>query len=408
MLDEKLVVGTEIASWYLFHPDDLAHRLSHPRLWPAHEFAIAKEFAAGNLIAIDTKGDGEFLIRFTDQELTEAEQCHLGASATFRLRVRHDRLLLDGGDLVPSAEMSNWNGLLVSAGLIDESELGPEPWIEIPNGNYQVTVHRFNFQEGQEDDLPDYTVQFQLVKNLNAIDSPPSIPELDYASESVSYAYDDPSWRGWRVSDTIVLQSEYALLEWSEMFFPGFPTDFIPSEEQFQQFELIRSHPSFENGDKPIVVGYALAPEAIGTVAWLSCSSLKYDSEAGKHVPHLRGLGTEVVRLVRVFERDNLMWAEVEQYQPSNEPADAAQVEHLKQLFAQYAATSSEIAQLVDYPQFYAERVASVSVARELSWAIAHAIDLTPQVQRDLLIASDRDFVQGLVNLLEQKLQVEG
>jgi hypothetical protein len=48
MLDEKRIVGTDIATWFLFHPDDLAHRLQDPAEWCWHEFAISKEFASGN------------------------------------------------------------------------------------------------------------------------------------------------------------------------------------------------------------------------------------------------------------------------------------------------------------------------------------------------------------------------
>jgi hypothetical protein len=30
MLEEKCYVETEIATWFLFHPDDLVHRLEDP------------------------------------------------------------------------------------------------------------------------------------------------------------------------------------------------------------------------------------------------------------------------------------------------------------------------------------------------------------------------------------------
>lgn len=417
MLNETRSVGTDIATWFLFNPHDLDHRRLDPAGWCFYEFAVGKEFAAGNLIAITTGANLGFSIRFTDQELTEDEQQYALASVTFRLRVRHNWLLLTGGNSLPSADM-----------LDDDPDAS---WVKIPNGSYQVIVHTFDWEASKGKDLPSYTIQFQPVENLNAIDYPPAIPQLDYLDGFIRY--NDTDEDRWRASDSIALQSEYPLLEWVDMVFPSSETTLILSQAQYQTLELIYQQPGFRDGLCELIVGQALASGAIGSVVgaggygyqsirglesflesvkrndWLASRSLiprpiptKFGYEYQQY--QLFGGCKQLVRLVRVFKRDNLQWAEVEAYEPPNIPADAASIEHLKRLFAWYAI-SDECAGFVAHRQFYAEQIASLSVAREVCWAIAPTIDLTPQIQRDLLISSDRDFVQELIRILEQKLQ---
>jgi hypothetical protein len=386
MLDEKRIVGTDIATWFLFHPDDLAHRLQDPAEWCWHEFAISKEFASGNLVAINTAADAAFLIRFTDRELTEQEQIHAIASVTFRLCVRHNYLYLDGGDLLPSAEMFS-------------DDLDPAAWLEIPKGNYQVTVYTFDGKQiSKKANLPSYTVQFQPVANIDAINPPTLIPRLVYAGGLVEQS--EPR-QEWLESITSTLESEYALQQWSEMVFPSFHITLLPDRNQYQNLELIDARYSSSSHRRKfeIVMGHALEPQTIGTLFRVEAHGQMYDQY------QLLGIGKQVVRIVRIFERDDLSWAEVEPYQPPDVPTDSSSLEHLKQLFAHYAQTNAEYPQLVEYPQFYAERISTLYVPRELIWAIAYAIDLTPEIQRSLLMMSDRDSAQQLSSILEQKLQ---
>ena len=79
-------------------------------------------------MAFDTGGDGGFQIRLTTSELTAREQRYAGTSCDFRLKVRHERVLLDNGNHLPC----------------DESRRDPvreDLWINLPNGNYRVTVY---------------------------------------------------------------------------------------------------------------------------------------------------------------------------------------------------------------------------------------------------------------------------
>src|SRR5262245_32468582 len=97
-----LIIGTDVATWFIFHPDDLVHRKDDPINWWDEDFAIRKEFSTGTLVAVSTGGDGWYKIRVTDGSLTERERKYARHAKKFRLRVKHGRLYLDGGDALPS------------------------------------------------------------------------------------------------------------------------------------------------------------------------------------------------------------------------------------------------------------------------------------------------------------------
>ncbi|MDX2211677.1 MAG: DUF6386 family protein [Oculatellaceae cyanobacterium bins.114] len=100
--DYTLEVATDIATLFLFHPDDLAHRRDDPLDWWIYDFAINKEFAEGRLIEVSGWGDGRYVIRLTNAGLTEQERQHVVDSQTFRLQVRHGQLYIDGGSALPN------------------------------------------------------------------------------------------------------------------------------------------------------------------------------------------------------------------------------------------------------------------------------------------------------------------
>jgi hypothetical protein len=84
MLNQQVQIGTDIATLYLFHPDDLAHRWKSRMRWEFYEFAGGREFAAGSLIAWQTGGDGGYLLRLTDEALTADEVKHQAGAWDFR------------------------------------------------------------------------------------------------------------------------------------------------------------------------------------------------------------------------------------------------------------------------------------------------------------------------------------
>jgi len=176
-LDVSRRVGTDVATWFLFHPDDLAHRRDDPLDWWAYDFAVRKEFAAGALVAVETGSDGGYTVRCTDGSLSEREGRYRVAVCTFRLRVRHGRLYLDGGDALPCAEAQ------------DRPEDHPDRWIAVANGAYRVTVHAIAWYEDPDalnahgavadDALPDYVAVFAPVADLDAVAPPPALPRLE-------------------------------------------------------------------------------------------------------------------------------------------------------------------------------------------------------------------------------------
>ena len=83
-----MFLGTDVATLFFYHPDDLKHRANNPIDWYSNSFAISKEFEAGRIIAFSTGGDGRFSVRVTDRDLTRREQCYARGTVEFRLRIK--------------------------------------------------------------------------------------------------------------------------------------------------------------------------------------------------------------------------------------------------------------------------------------------------------------------------------
>jgi len=166
-LNRVICLNTEIASFFIFHPDDLQHRFHAPHNWSSSGFACRKEFDEGRLVTWSTGGDGGTSMRVTTGKLTQRELQWLLKSWDFRLRVRHGRVLLDGGDCLPADEY--W----------DTPKDDHPGWIDLPNGDYRVTVHDINWYDEpgatdfhgrpREGALPDYVIEFTPVENIETI-----------------------------------------------------------------------------------------------------------------------------------------------------------------------------------------------------------------------------------------------
>ena len=153
-LDRRLMMPTDVATIVIFHPDDLAHTAAWPIAWYAEPFIYPTESAAARLVAWSTRADGAYAVRLTDGPLSEREARYAGPQWTFPLRVRHGRVFLDNTDALPGqAQMT-------------QTTDHPDYWIEIPNGEYAVTVTaiQWDAEPGSEapgaDPLPNYVVRF--------------------------------------------------------------------------------------------------------------------------------------------------------------------------------------------------------------------------------------------------------
>lgn len=379
-LNIKISVGTDVASWFLFHPDDLAYRRHDPHTWWTEDFAIAKEFAAGRLIAVGTGKDGNTNVRFTNQGLTEREQTYARKSAEFRLRVQQGCLYLDGGWAVPSAEQ------------IDPEECYRTSygWLTLPNGDYRATVHALAWFEepGSMNEqgystpqaLATFVVDIQPVKNLEEISPLTSIPDL----EPIIYSEE---WLNPVEEIIIPLEREYPLLCWDKVIFLGIE----------QELDLSTITEPFELMDRQVVVSYSQEDQAITTL-------FKVGAIQGKDADFLIGVGEQLVRLNRIFKRRDAWWVEVEPYEPPSTCVDSATSERLKQLFADYAAKDTSYQSRIKFHRFYAERVASLKKPKELGWFVAQAIPFSGMQQQALLSLSDADLIEELNRVLEVRL----
>ena len=378
-LDKTLSVGTDVAAWFLFHPNDLAHRRADPLNWWGYDFAIFKEFAAGTLVAVNTRADGNSTVRFTNVGLTERELTYAVSWVDFRLQVKHQSLYLDGGDVLPAEEC-------------DEIELcDPEGygWIELPNGNYRVRVHAIAWYDepgaldednySTESALAAYVVHFQSVADLDSIAPPTTLPDL---SPVCSTSEDAVFSEGEELSieNTPLPWSEYPVLQWHEVIFPY-------SEHRLD----ITGLEPFGVIDNQMVTVLSLDVPTIGTLVQTSSYwEDHYESE-------MNVVAIRLVELKRIFKRNEVFCAEVEPYNPTFVPADLESIEELKRLFADCAAIKLTNSIHVEYPHFYAEHIASLTEARELGWRVAQALDLISDRQQELLALSERELIHRLI-----------
>ncbi|MBC7972104.1 MAG: LON peptidase substrate-binding domain-containing protein [Verrucomicrobia bacterium] len=385
-LNKTIGVGTDEAAWFLYHPDDLAHRAEDPSGWCYSDFAVSKEFAAGRLIGVGTGSDGSFRVRFTNQGLTEREHTYVACSKAFRLHIQHDRLYLDGGYQLPSAE-------------VDDPDYDADGWLDLPNGAYRAIVSALAWYDepgatdndgtATEQALTSYVVEFQSVANLEDVTPPTDFPWLDPSRPTIAY-YPQPQ----EISQPLIA-GEYRLLERPEVLFPGISLSLPLAELEYRQLEEMLED---INTMWEVVISSALEAQSIGTFfKFSSMSSSGYPTESFK----IGGIGLQLVQLRQTFDRNGFLWANVESYEPPFFAADSNAIAQLQQRFADYAAQDTGYQQRIPHYSFYAERIAALTNPRQLGWFVANALDLTVDRQQALLALSDRDLIQQLIQLLE-------
>jgi len=384
------IIGTDVATWFIFHPDDLVHRKDDPINWWDHDFAIRKELSTGTLVAVSTGGDGGYKIRVTDGSLTECERKYARHAKKFRLRVKHGRLYLDGGYALPS-EMA------------DDPEDFPNQWLEIPNGDYEVTVHVIDWSKEPgaltandkvtDQALPSYVAVFKPVDDLQTISPPAYLPRLEPDYQSEMYQPLLASLSG-------PLKKEYPVLIRPTVVFPTIELALPITAAEWRQLNWLNRLP---DTDFPsVVITHSFDPQAIGSLFRLSgfgtSLGLKPKSEY-----EMTGMGQRFVQLVKTSERGGMQWAEVKQYDIPPNSAQQAIIDKLKTHFAEYASKNTKYRERIPHPSFYAERVAALQEPLEILWAVANALVLSPEQARDLLNLSEQDLAEKLRQMLETK-----
>jgi len=407
-LNKTLMVGTDVAAWFLFDPQALAHREQDPCDWWTHDFAIRKELAAGNLLAVDTGSDGGFKVRFSTEGLSDRERAYVRYSREFRLRTLSGKLYFDGGYALSCDDPTS------------KPEEDPENWVELAKGDYRATVHTIDWYEepgsvdsegtGTETSLPAYVVVLESVPSLELISPPAIIPRMEpdlYSEEPYNFSEESEE-----IEET-PLKREYALFIRNETIFPKAKIDEIPiSKNEFQQLDFSSQKITAENVleilSRSVVISPSNHPQQIATlfgVVTLSASNsiqvLGEDRFVDSWSYSMDGHGEQRVQIIRSFKRNGVDWVEVKPYTPQSEPVPDTLVQQLKQLFANYAATSPSYPKRIKYAHFYAERMESLTEASEIAWLVANALDLAPEIQRELLSLPEKELVERLIALLE-------
>jgi len=135
---------------------------------PAPEPLENDYWVEDRVVNTDTSAaNGPHWVRLTDAPLSREQQALAGPSAKLRLRVLNERLLLSGGSAWPSINRS-----LPVALASAESE---DHWLELPNGDYEVTITAL---DSVGLDIPDYVLRLERVFTIADVEHAPGIPHV--------------------------------------------------------------------------------------------------------------------------------------------------------------------------------------------------------------------------------------
>jgi hypothetical protein len=162
-------LGTDVAGFALYHPVRLAHRGKAPLGWWEE---AEQEFREGRLVAFNTGADGTFTLKFVQRPLFAAEEKALVVSQAFRYLVEDGQLYWDNTNCLPSEET------------VEEAAADPDGWLELPNGQYRITVHAldwFSLPDAEREaagDISHYIVRVEPVSSFREVLAPKSAPWL--------------------------------------------------------------------------------------------------------------------------------------------------------------------------------------------------------------------------------------
>ena len=406
MFDYTLDIGTDVAGLFVFHPDDLAHRKNDPDVWYTYDFACGKEFAAGNLLAWGTGGDGGYRLRLTDGDLTDAEQARDAGAWTFGFRVGYGQVFVDNVDCLPSVEQ-----------FATADEL-PDQWLVIPNGTYRVTVHALapgvkpndEQAEGQkeeeeeeneagENELPDYVLCWERTEtDLAALMVSPVPPDILAAWGETPRAGQSASADSLPNEITTAPEKEAYLLLLTDTFVvPGF-AEMLPISEAL--YQVLSGHNEDESdvalgGD----IAVSSADIATGLVTLARITQASYSGadrmQAGVNGRQLAriaetvGIGT--ARLPRV---------RLEAVRREDAPLSASETNALKADFAR-SADNPQLSEMVEHLAFEQDRVAAMQSGAQITTRLIHHLVKEPSRRAELLALSDQERARQLRAILQ-------
>jgi hypothetical protein len=398
-LDRKLYLGTDVAGFFLFHPEDLTHRSVAPLGWYSDIFSCRKEFDTGRLVAFCTKTDGGFGFRLTTEQPTPREQKYLINECDFRLRVHRGRILLDNGNSLPNDDY------------VDEIPDDSELWIELPNGDYRVTVSAINWsdepgaydEKGQvsPDALPNYLIRFTQVKDILEVPvfsmTPPDIiPVADYPVQSLEMQIEaSDNHRGKQQEP--VDGTELTLIEderW--LLVPGQGGSIVVSDQLWDLVNGSVGGTMKPNRQEWFVLA---APKAkVGDNA--SLVKAGGGSKTGREPWNMDITGFATVRITELSPSGSWKKVKFERLVRPQTDASPKVIANVKEAFLLYAFHHEQYRREVAHPDYTAEHIEALTWIEKL----IRCLRLTDELRFELLMLSDADRFQRIHEYLIREL----
>ncbi|MBC8134531.1 MAG: hypothetical protein H8F28_01420 [Fibrella sp.] len=383
-LEQTMDIGTDVASFFLFHPEDLKHRSEDPLDWYAYDFSCRKEFEAGNLVAFRTGGDGGYQLRLTGGDLTDAERTRETGSWGFGYTVRHGRVLVDNGDFLPSEEAR-------AASKVPEGQ-----WVDVPDGDYRVTVHPI---VREDDSLPDYVVRFEPVdKPLRIAESatPPDLICLEGDTPKAAKPVSADGFYRIKADDKPLLSTYPLLVVPGQYVLPGGNTSIPVSDELFNAVREDDESLTNEEGDVYVVLAPDEVTPGLATLAWVHGSS-QLTGNPGR----LSLRGERLVRVKGQREGKLLPEANVEPVTPDDSVLTESEIAALQGAFAAYADSHREGREAVRISLFERERIAAMTSGDALTTRLIELVPMPIETRFHLYEASNTERAHGLISLLK-------
>jgi hypothetical protein len=383
-VDQTVGVSTDVAGLFVFHPDDLKHRETSPDGWVYTDFACGREFNAGTLIAFSTGGDGGYDLRLTDGDLTARERPLAGNSYSFRYRVQHGRVYVDGGNFLPSDSPYK-----DKKGKIPEGR-----GVAMPDGDYEVRVvviHRPDEDGGGVGQrLPDYVLQFRRARKLSAIPVLSPVPiYIANMRPGEAVKKEPPSYLAFEEDLSHPLDDGYLGLVSS----PGYllPGDGGYREANRPLFDAIKRRVRPPERSIRMVVLESEAAPAVGTLVDVDVLN-KFDGPA----PQVRVRAIRQVKVNELGRRGPLLEVEVAPLTRPRSKVPPADLAAVKAEFAAFARVNAEYRRTVKNPDYEAERVQAVASPSALTNILLHHVPLAAERRQALLPLSDLERIRGL------------
>lgn len=382
-VNQTVGLGTDVAGFFIYHPDDLKHRETSPSDWMLTDFACGREFNNGTLIAFSTGGDGGYDLRLTDGDLTPRERPLVGNSYRFRYRVQHGRVYVDEGNYLPYEESSR-----------RKEKIPESQGVAMPNGDYEVRV--VAIRRPDDDDsggvgqrLPDYVVQFRKGQKLSGIPVlSPVPPYIEGLRPGEPVTKEPPSYLDYEEDLSHPLDDTYLALV-SGKISRGYGGGFRDANKVLVAAIKRRVRPP-EKSIRMVL----LESESVPAVGMLVEADVLNDFKGP--IPQVRVRGVRQVKVNELTRRGPLLEVEVAPLTRPRSKIPATELAAVKAEFAAFAKGNAKYRKTVEYPDYEAERVEAADSPSALTNILLHHVPLSVERRQTLLRQSDLERIRGI------------